>query len=187
MPPVESCMSSGMPPCVCDQRRRRGRVGARAQVEQPLEPARWSSARQTEIRAEVVLKSAELDGLDAEMAARLSAALGGPLCITLQAERLLSRNRSWPLTSDERSELVRTMSDRAPQEWYPPFPNPVLAEGALDRLLGRAHQLVLQGHSYSPLQRPDRALSQALRRRLPIQGPPESGERRRPGVTFGLM
>jgi hypothetical protein len=33
----------------------------------------------------------------------------------------------------------------------------VLAEGALDRLLGRAHHLVLQGRSYRQLQRPDRA------------------------------
>ena len=48
-------------------------------------------------------------------------------------------------------------SDRALQDWYPLFPNPVLAEGALDRLLGRAHHLVLQGRSYRPLQRPDRA------------------------------
>jgi DNA replication protein DnaC len=48
-------------------------------------------------------------------------------------------------------------SNRSPQEWYPLFPNPVLAEGALDRLLGRAHHLVLQGRSYRPLQRPDRA------------------------------
>ncbi len=48
-------------------------------------------------------------------------------------------------------------SNRSPQDWYPLFPNPVLAEGALDRLLGRAHHLVLQGRSYRALQRPDRA------------------------------
>jgi DNA replication protein DnaC len=48
-------------------------------------------------------------------------------------------------------------SNRAPQDWYALFPNPVLAESALDRLLGRAHHLVLQGRSYRPLQRPDRA------------------------------
>jgi DNA replication protein DnaC len=48
-------------------------------------------------------------------------------------------------------------SNRPPQEWYALFPNPVLAEGALDRLLGRAHHLVLQGRSYRQFQRPDRA------------------------------
>jgi DNA replication protein DnaC len=47
-------------------------------------------------------------------------------------------------------------SNRSPQDWYPLFPNLVLAEGALDRLLGRSHHLVLQGRSYQPLQRPDR-------------------------------
>ncbi len=47
-------------------------------------------------------------------------------------------------------------SNRSPQDWYPLFPNPVLAEGALDRLLGRSHHVVLQGRSYRPLQRPDR-------------------------------
>jgi len=36
------------------------------------------------------------------------------------------------------------------------FPNPLLAEGALDRLLGRAHHLVLQGRSHRQYQRPDR-------------------------------
>jgi len=36
------------------------------------------------------------------------------------------------------------------------FPNPLLAEGALDRLLGRAHHLVLQGRYHRQYQRPDR-------------------------------
>jgi len=56
-----------------------------------------------------------------------------------------------------RAGSIIVTSNRAPQDWYPLFPNPVLAEGALDRLLGRAHQLVLQGRSYRQLQRPDRA------------------------------
>jgi IstB-like ATP binding protein len=46
-----------------------------------------------------------------------------------------------------RAGSIIITSNRAPQDWYPLFPNPVLAEGALDRLLGRAHQLVLQGRS----------------------------------------
>jgi DNA replication protein DnaC len=50
-------------------------------------------------------------------------------------------------------------SNRSPADWYPLFPNPVIAEAALDRLLGRAHQLVLQGRSYRSLHRPDRATS----------------------------
>ena len=49
-----------------------------------------------------------------------------------------------------------TTSNRGPQDWYPLFPNPVLAEGILDRLLNSAHQIVLAGRSYRPQQRPDR-------------------------------
>jgi DNA replication protein DnaC len=46
-------------------------------------------------------------------------------------------------------------SNRSPKDWYPLFPNPVLAEGALDRLINRSHHLVLEGRSYRPLLRPD--------------------------------
>ncbi len=66
-----------------------------------------------------------------------------------------------------RAGSIIVTSNRAPQDWYPLFPNPVLAEGALDRLLGRAHHLVLQGRSYRQLQRPDRA-------RLAAPEPPPS-------------
>ena len=59
---------------------------------------------------------------------------------------------------DERSRsgsLVLT-SNRSPQDWYPLFPNPVLAEGLLDRLVNKAHHVILTGKSYRPLLRPGR-------------------------------
>lgn len=43
-----------------------------------------------------------------------------------------------------RARSMILTSNRSPQDWYPLFPNPVLAEGALDRLLGRSHHLVLE-------------------------------------------
>jgi len=46
-------------------------------------------------------------------------------------------------------------SNRPPAEWYALFPNPVLAEGALDRLINAAHHVTLEGKSYRPRQRPD--------------------------------
>ena len=52
-----------------------------------------------------------------------------------------------------RSSLIVT-SNRSPQDWYPLFPNPVLAESILDRLAGTAHQLTLTGKSYRPRLRP---------------------------------
>lgn len=60
---------------------------------------------------------------------------------------------------DERSRSgsVVVASNRSPQDWYPLFPNPVLAEGILDRLINRAHHVVMTGKSYRPLLRPDKA------------------------------
>ncbi len=39
-------------------------------------------------------------------------------------------------------------SNRSPQDWYPLFPTPVLAEGILGRLINKAHQIILTGKSY---------------------------------------
>jgi DNA replication protein DnaC len=47
-------------------------------------------------------------------------------------------------------------SNRTPQDWYGLFPNPVLAEGALDRLVNSAHHVLMPGRSYRPLRRPGR-------------------------------
>jgi DNA replication protein DnaC len=56
-----------------------------------------------------------------------------------------------------RSGSIITTANRAPADWYPLFPNPVLAEGILDRLLNSAHQIVMTGRSFRPQLRPDRA------------------------------
>jgi len=58
------------------------------------------------------------------------------------------------------SERVRrgstiVTSNRPPTEWYALFPNPVLAEGALDRLINASHHVTLEGKSFRPRQRPD--------------------------------
>ncbi len=45
-------------------------------------------------------------------------------------------------------------TNRTPQDLYPLFPNPVLAEGLLDRLLNSAHVVTMAGKSYRPRQRP---------------------------------
>lgn len=52
-----------------------------------------------------------------------------------------------------RGALILT-TNRAPQDLYPLFPNPVLAEGLLDRLLNSAYTVMLRGRSYRPQQRP---------------------------------
>lgn len=52
-----------------------------------------------------------------------------------------------------RGALILT-TNRAPADLYPLFPNPVLAEGLLDRLLNSAHLVTMLGRSYRPRQRP---------------------------------
>ncbi len=52
-----------------------------------------------------------------------------------------------------RGSLIVT-TNREPADLYPLFPNPVLAEGLLDRLLNSAHTLTLLGRSYRRRQRP---------------------------------
>jgi DNA replication protein DnaC len=49
--------------------------------------------------------------------------------------------------------LVLT-SNRAPQDWYPLFPNPVVAESLLDRVINNSHQVFMNGPSYRPRNRP---------------------------------
>jgi predicted ATPase len=60
-------------------------------------------------------------------------------------------------------------SNRAPTDWYALFPNAVLAESALDRLVNSAHYVFFKGRTYRPLRRPDGAGSAA-----PLDGEFES-------------
>ena len=45
-------------------------------------------------------------------------------------------------------------SNRAPTDWYALFPNPVVAESLLDRLINTSHQVLIDGPSYRPRKRP---------------------------------
>ena len=45
------------------------------------------------------------------------------------------------------SSIILT-SNRPPQDWVPLFPDPVMANSALDRLVHHAHHLVIEGESY---------------------------------------
>jgi DNA replication protein DnaC len=58
----------------------------------------------------------------------------------------------------ERTQAHRPMiitSNRNPPDWYPLFPNPVVAaESLLDRLINTSHQVFMNGPSYRPNKRP---------------------------------
>ena len=60
----------------------------------------------------------------------------------------------------ERAQAGRSMittSNRSPVDWYPLFPNPVVAESLLDRMINTSHQVFMNGPSYRPNKRPGRA------------------------------
>jgi DNA replication protein DnaC len=48
-------------------------------------------------------------------------------------------------------------SNRSPADWYPLFPNAVVGESILDRVLNTSHHLLLDGKSYRPRRRPGQA------------------------------
>ena len=57
----------------------------------------------------------------------------------------------------ERAATGRSLiltSNRQPTDWYPLFPNPVVAESLLDRLINTSHQVFMNGPSYRPNKRP---------------------------------
>ena len=76
-----------------------------------------------------------------------------------------------PAQADDLYELVSARAsvgrsliitaNRAPVDWYPLFPNPVVAESLLDRLINTSHQVFMNGPSYRPNKRPGRAASAA--------------------------
>ena len=49
--------------------------------------------------------------------------------------------------------LVLT-SNRSPADWYPLFPNAVVGESVLDRLINTSHHVLMDGKSYRPQRRP---------------------------------
>lgn len=61
-----------------------------------------------------------------------------------------------------RAGSMMVTSNRPPTDWYTLFPNPVLAESALDRLVNSAHHVIFRGRTYRPLRRPDRGHNGAL-------------------------
>ena len=72
-----------------------------------------------------------------------------------------------PAQADDLYELINERagrsliltSNRSPMDWYPLFPNPVVAESLLDRLINNSHQLLMNGANYRPNKRPGRVIT----------------------------
>ncbi len=60
----------------------------------------------------------------------------------------------YELVSERQGRSLIITSNRAPNDWYPLFPNPVVAESLLDRLINTSHQVIMNGPSYRPNKRP---------------------------------
>jgi DNA replication protein DnaC len=62
----------------------------------------------------------------------------------------------YELITERAGKSLILTSTRSPVDWYPLFPNPVVAESLLDRLINTSHQVFMNGPSYRPNQRPGR-------------------------------
>ena len=63
----------------------------------------------------------------------------------------------YELITERAGKSLILTSNRSPVDWYPLFPNPVVAESLLDRLINTSHQVFMNGPSYRPNKRPNRA------------------------------
>ena len=62
----------------------------------------------------------------------------------------------YELITERAGKSLILTSNRGPADWYPLFPNPVVAESLLDRLINTSHQVFMNGPSYRPNRRPGR-------------------------------
>jgi DNA replication protein DnaC len=60
----------------------------------------------------------------------------------------------YELLTERAGRPIVITSNRAPEDWYSLFPNPVVAESILDRLTNTAHHIAMTGRSYRPNKRP---------------------------------
>lgn len=62
----------------------------------------------------------------------------------------------YELVSERTGRSIVITANRAAEDWYSLFPNPVVAESILDRLVNGAHHVHMPGRSYRPNRRPGR-------------------------------
>ncbi len=60
----------------------------------------------------------------------------------------------YELITERTGRSMILTSNRAPTDWYPLFPNPVVAESILDRVINSAYHIAMPGRSYRPQHRP---------------------------------
>jgi len=63
----------------------------------------------------------------------------------------------YELVTERAGRSLVITANRSASDWYSLFPNPVVAESILDRLVNAAHHLHMPGKSYRPNKRPGRS------------------------------
>jgi len=63
----------------------------------------------------------------------------------------------YELVSERTGKSLIATANRAATDWYSLFPNPVVAESILDRVVNSAHHIHMDGKSYRPNNRPGAA------------------------------
>jgi DNA replication protein DnaC len=82
------------------------------------------------------------------------------------------------LTERHRAGSLIITSNRGPDEWLATFADPIRAQSAIDRFTGNAYDLVMEGESYRPKQKP--RLSEAAA--TDAQAAPKRGRGKRRGA-----
>jgi len=66
----------------------------------------------------------------------------------------------YELVTERAGRSLILTANRAAADWYPLFPNPVVAESILDRVVNTAHHVAMPGRSYRPTHRPGREVKE---------------------------
>ena len=82
----------------------------------------------------------------------------------MRAFTLSQADDLYELVSERDRRSVIITANRAAADWYALFPNPVVAESILDRLVNSAHHIHMQGRSWRPNRRPGRPSTPAGQR-----------------------
>ena len=60
----------------------------------------------------------------------------------------------YELVTERMGKSLIVTANRSASDWYSLFPNPVVAESILDRIVNTAHHIHMDGKSYRPNKRP---------------------------------
>lgn len=111
------------------------------------------------VRGDQMLKKLKHARLDSTHEAELRRLIGVDLLIVddfgLDAmDAIESRDAYEILTERHRAGSMIVTSNRGPDEWLATFADPMRAQSAIDRFTGNSYDLVIEGESYRPRQKP---------------------------------